>query len=82
MSQNIQNITPPLKTLINSVGKLNMDEKFILWKILDEQIAQAEEELWSKDPVIQTEIREARAAYLTGDFVTIEEYINKNRDNI
>ncbi|MBU1298555.1 MAG: hypothetical protein KKG06_03665 [Bacteroidetes bacterium] len=77
MSQNIQNIATSFESLINSVGKLSIDEKFKLWKILDEQLSQIEEELWSKDPSFQTEIREAREAYLKGDFVTIDEYIKK-----
>lgn len=45
-----------------------------LWELLDEQIAQAEERVWEQDPTIQAEIREARAAYQTGDYVTIDEY--------
>jgi predicted oxidoreductase (fatty acid repression mutant protein) len=77
MSQNIRYAATSFESLINSVGKLSIDEKFKLWKILDEQLSQIEEELWSKDTSIQGEIREAREAYLKGDFVTIDEYIKK-----
>jgi hypothetical protein len=47
---------------------------------LDEQIAQAEEEAWEQDPTVQAEIREARAAYQAGDYVTIDEYIARRRE--
>jgi len=46
-----------------------------LWELLEEQLAQAEEEAWEQDPTVQAEIREARAAYQAGDCVTIDEYI-------
>jgi hypothetical protein len=44
-------------------------------ELLDEQIGQAEEDLWEQNPTIQAEIQEARAAYEAGDYVTIDEYI-------
>lgn len=48
-------------------------KKHRLWELLYEQVAQAEEELWEQDPGFQAEIREARAAYEAGDYVTIDE---------
>jgi hypothetical protein len=42
-------------------------------------MAQAEEELWERDPAVQAEIQEARSAYQAGDYVTIDEYIAQRR---
>ncbi len=35
---------------------------------------------WEEDPGIQSEIREARAAYDAGDYVTLEEYLTDGDD--
>lgn len=64
----------PFEALLQSVKELGIKEKWLLWQWLDEQIAQAEEEVWEQDPVVQAEIREARMAYAAGDYVTIDEY--------
>ncbi len=44
-------------------------------------MADVEEEMWDEDPALQDEIREARAAYQAGDYVTIDEYIAGRRRN-
>ncbi|MEJ2560927.1 MAG: hypothetical protein P8186_32850 [Anaerolineae bacterium] len=54
----------PFESLIDSVTALS---------------AQAEEEMWDQDPTTQAEIQEARAAYRSGDYVTIDEYIAQKR---
>ena len=46
-----------------------------LSELLNEQIAQSEERAWERDPTVRAEIREARAAYQTGDYMTIDEYV-------
>jgi len=61
--------------LVDSVSRLELDEKRRLWRLLDEEIAQAEEQLWEKDPTIRAEVREAKAAYENGDYVTLDEYL-------
>jgi len=65
----------PFDSLVDSVTKLHLRDKFRLWELLDEQMADVEEELWDEDPAVQAEIREARDAYQAGDYVTIDEYI-------
>jgi hypothetical protein len=57
-----------------------MEFEIRLWELLEEQIAQAEEEAWEQDPTVQAEIREARAAYRSGDYVIIDEYIAQRRE--
>ncbi len=69
----------PFDSLVDSVTKLHLRDKFRLWELLDEQMADVEEDAWDEDPAVQAEIREARAAYQAGDYVTIDEYIAGRR---
>jgi hypothetical protein len=71
----------PLESLVDAISSLGLEEKRRLWKLLDEEIAQAEEDLLEEDPTIQAEIQEARTAYQTGDYQTIEEYIANRSGN-
>jgi hypothetical protein len=66
-------------SLVDSIAGLDLKEKLQLWKLLGEQLAQAEEEAFEHDPVAQAEMREARAAYGAGDYVTIDEYVDQRR---
>jgi len=43
--------------------------------LLDEQLAQAEEQAWEQDTTVEAEMREARAAYRAGDYMTIDQYV-------
>lgn len=74
MAQATVKLLIPFETLVESVGELSLKDKLRLWELLGEQIAQAEGDVWEQDPAVQTEIREAHAAYLAGDYVTIDEY--------
>ncbi len=38
-----------------------------------------EEELLEQDPLIQAQIREAREAYSSGDYLAIEEYLARHQ---
>ena len=71
----------PFESLVDAISSLGLEEKRRLWKLLDEEIAQAEEDLLEEDPTIQAEIQEARTAYQTGDYQTIEEYIANRSGN-
>ena len=73
MAQESVRLLIPFESLADSVTELSLKDKLRLWELLDEQIAQAEEETWEQDPTVQAEIREARAAYQAGDHVTIGE---------
>lgn len=81
MSQAAVKLLIPFESLIESVKELGLKEKHLLWKLLGEQIAQVEDELWEQDPIVRAEIREARAAYQTGDYMTIDEYIAQRQGN-
>ncbi|MBD1809113.1 hypothetical protein H6F98_27195 [Microcoleus sp. FACHB-SPT15] len=65
----------PFESLVDAISSLGLEEKRRLWQLLEEEIAQAEEDLLEEDPTIQAEIEEARTAYQTGDYQTIEEYM-------
>ncbi len=65
----------PFESFVDSVTALSLEDKRRLWELLYEQLAQAEEEMWDQDPTTRAEIQEARAAYRSGDYVTIDEYI-------
>ena len=75
MPQTAVRLSIPFESLVKSVRELGLKEKRLLWELLDEQMAQIEEDLWERDPAVRSEIQEARAAYQAGDYVTIDEYI-------
>ena len=79
MAQATVKLLIPFEALVESVRELSLKDKLRLWELLDKQIAQAEEDAWEQDPAVQAEIREARAAYLVGDCLAIDEYAARHR---
>ncbi len=79
MTQETVRLLIPFEALADSVTGLSLKDKRRLWELLDEQMAQAEEELWERDPAVQAEIQGTRAAYQAGDYVTIDEHIAPKR---
>jgi hypothetical protein len=75
MIQETVQLQIPFEALVDAISSLGLEEKRRLWQLLDEEITQAEEDLLEEDPTIKAEIQEARSAYQTGDYQTIEEYI-------
>ena len=74
-----QGVVKPLisfKALVKSVVELHPEDKRRLWELLNKEIAQSEaqfeEEMWEQGPTVQAQIREARAAYQTGDYILEE----------
>ena len=65
----------PFESLIESISRLGLEEKRQIESILEQQIEQAEEDLWDRDPIVQAEIREARVDYAAGNYVTLDEYL-------
>jgi hypothetical protein len=80
MTQAAVKLLIPFEVLTDSITQLSLMDKRRLWELLDEQLAQAEETAGEQDPVAQAEIREARAAYQAGDYVTIDEYIAQQHE--
>jgi hypothetical protein len=81
VTHDIVKLLIPFESLIDSVTALSFEDKRRLWELLNEQMAQFEEEMWERDPKVQAEIQEARAAYESGDYVTIDEYIAQQEKN-
>ncbi|MFN7202436.1 MAG: hypothetical protein ACK5VD_09635, partial [Aphanizomenon sp.] len=63
MSQTGLNLFIPMELLINSLNALSLSEKQQLWRILDEAIADAEEDDWREDEETKKEIQLVRDEY-------------------
>ncbi len=82
MTSGTVTLSIPFEALVESVSQLSIEGKRRLWGVLGEQIGQIEEEIWDQDPTIRSEIRDARSAYQKGDYVTIDDYVAKRRENV
>jgi hypothetical protein len=58
---------------------LKYEEKLELLARIEEQL---EEELLQRNPLFLKEIGEARAAFKISDYVTIDEYKNRNKERL
>lgn len=68
-------MTQALHTAIESVNALSLEEKHQLWLILDEAIAQAEEQDWLEDDKTAEEIQQVREEYRKGEYITFHQYL-------
>jgi len=68
-------MTQALHTAIDSINALSLEEKYQLWLILDQSIAQAEEENWLEDEETVAEIQLIREEYKRGEYITFNEYL-------
>ncbi len=69
----------PFESLAEAIKDLSLDEKYRLWELLEEQIAQTEEEKLEQDSSIQAEIEVARKEYQAGGYETIDEYVARRK---
>jgi hypothetical protein len=58
-----------VEVMVKSVVEPGMEDDHWPGELLNEQIAQAEDKIWEQGPMVQAKIREARAAYWTGDYI-------------
>ena len=70
----------PFESLADCIEKLSIEDKIRLCELLEEQLAQAEEDILEQDPIIQSEINEARKAYKAKDYISIDEYIENGKE--
>ncbi len=68
-------------SLLNKINNLSLTEKLHLWKLLQEQLEQAEEDTLMADPKVKSEIHEARVAYKAGDYMFLDDYISDRKKN-
>ena len=57
---------------------LSLEEKHQLWLILDEAIAQTEEQDWLEDDETAEEIQQVREEYRKGEYITFHQYLAQN----
>ena len=75
MNQSTIKLQIPFESLVEAISGLDIDQKKQLWEILNEEMANIENDLEESNPRIQSEIEEARKAYESGDYITLEEYM-------
>ncbi|WP_242045359.1 hypothetical protein [Anabaena catenula] len=68
MSQAGLNLFIPMELLINSLNALSLSEKRQISQLLNEAIAQAEEENWREDEATKREIQLVRDEYANGNY--------------
>ena len=68
MSQTGLNLFIPMELLINSFNALSLSEKRQISQLLNEAIADAEEENWREDEETKKEIQLVRHEYATGNY--------------
>jgi hypothetical protein len=79
MSQAGLNLFIPMELLINSLNALSLSEKQHLWRILDEAIADAEEDDWREDEETKKEIQLVRDEYANGEYMTFQQYLHQRK---
>ena len=73
MTQPTIQLQIPFDSLVNAIITLAREEKIQLFHLLETEIAQLEEDEFENDPTVLAEIQEARIAYQTGDYQTLDE---------
>jgi len=63
----------PFPSLISLLEQLEPEDMLKLRELLDEKLFEYEDELMLASPRIMAEIREARAEYEAGDYITLRE---------
>ena len=72
-------ISVPFKSLLATVKNLKLKEKKELLELIEQQI---EEEFFETNSIIKNEIHDAREAYQKGNYISLEEYKNQNKDRL
>ncbi|MGB8320159.1 MAG: hypothetical protein WCE54_18640 [Ignavibacteriaceae bacterium] len=78
MQDNIK-LDIPFNSLLESIKKLNLKEKIEILKVINAELEQTEDHLLEQDPQLRLEIKEAKEAYNAGDYITIDEFIKKQK---
>jgi uncharacterized protein YerC len=65
----------PFESLIEAITSLDLEKKHKLLEIIEDLLFEAEEEAIEQDLQVIEEVKEARKAYQSGDYQTVQEYI-------
>ncbi|MDB9311130.1 hypothetical protein PN471_21375 [Aphanizomenon sp. CS-733/32] len=79
MSQTGLNLFIPIELLIKSLNALSLSEKRQISQLLNEAIADAEEENWREDEETKREIQLVRDEYANGEYMTFQQYLNQKK---
>lgn len=77
MSQQDISVSVSFESFLQSIAKPSSSDKLKIMEALNEQLEQAEEDLYESDPSIQAQIRDARVAYATKNYVKLDEYLEQ-----
>lgn len=79
MADSTVRISIPFESLSEAIAALSVDEKRRLLELLEEELTQAEEEAWEQSPEFRAQVQAARDAYADGDYVTLDEYVQRQK---
>ena len=68
------NLSIPFQALVKAIKSLDLEQQQQLLEILEDQLFEAEEE-WENSAEIIAEVEEAKKAYKTGDYLSVEDFI-------
>ena len=68
------NLSIPFEALVKAIKSLDLEQQQQLLEILEEQIFEAEEE-WENSSEVISEVEEAKKAYKSGDYLSLEDFI-------
>ena len=69
----------PFENLADAVTELSLENKWRLLELLYEQVEQADEDSLETDLAVRAEIAQALTDYQAGDYLTVEEYMARQR---
>jgi hypothetical protein len=79
MAADAVQITISFDALIEAISTLSLTDKQRLLDALEEQVAQAEEAAWERDPAVRAEMQASRDEIMAGDYVTLDDYLDDER---
>ncbi|MBW4493663.1 MAG: hypothetical protein KME26_11375 [Oscillatoria princeps RMCB-10] len=80
MSQDRVNPKIPFASLLEAIPSLTFEGKRQLHALLDEELFQAEADLLDQDPTVQAEVETALQEYKAGDYIPLEEYVERQSE--
>lgn len=69
-----------LEKLVEIISSLNLEEKFQLREVIEQQIFEAEEENYQDDAETVAELELVRKEYEQGDYVTLDDFLSQTEE--
>jgi outer membrane protein TolC len=73
---NIVTLNISFESFVEGLTNLDIEDKVRLWDILDEQIAEYQEQ----HPTFRAEVDQAHAEYRAGDYLTLDQLVAQQDD--